>query len=289
VTQMLEIWARAKINLTLEVLSKRRDGFHEIRSVTQAISLSDYIRFQVSDATRFSASSPGWVAERSLVSRAVGLIREVTGCDRGVAIEVNKRIPLSSGLGGDSSDAAATLRGLNQLWSLGLSDEALHGLAAQLGSDVPFFLYGGTALLKGRGDLVTPLPSPSRQWVVIVVPDVPRSQNKTGELYQSLTASQYTSGEITKQMITVLKDSGELDIELLGNIFEKVAFARFAGLDRYQSQMRKVGAGSVHLAGSGPALFTVVKEWPRARDLCLSLIGQGITCYLSHTLSVVEK
>jgi 4-diphosphocytidyl-2-C-methyl-D-erythritol kinase len=206
-----------------------------------------------------------------------------------VTIEVDKRIPLSSGLGGDSSDAAATLRGLNQLWSLGLSEEELHGLAAQLGSDVPFFLYGGTALLKGRGDLVTPLPSPSRQWIVIVNPDVPRSQDKTGELYQSLTDSHYTKGEITERLIAVLKDGGELAPELLGNIFEQVALARFAGLDGYQSQMRKVGAGSVHLAGSGPALFTVVKEWPRARDLCLSLIGQGITCYLSHTLSSVEK
>ena len=286
---MLEMWARAKINLTLEVLSKSRDGFHEIRSVIQAISLSDYLRFQVSDAVGFSCRNPDWVAERSLVSRAVGLIREITGCDQGVTIEVDKRIPLNSGLGGDSSDAAATLCGLNQLWGLGLSQEALHGLAAQLGSDVPFFLYGGTALLEGRGDLVTPLPSPSRQWIVIVVPDVPRSQNKTGELYQSLTASQYTGGEITEQLITALKDSGEIDTGLLGNIFEKVAFARFAGLDVSQSQMLKVGAESVHLAGSGPALFAVVKEWPRARDLCLSLIGQGIKCYLSHTLSSVEK
>jgi 4-diphosphocytidyl-2-C-methyl-D-erythritol kinase len=286
---VLEMWARAKINLTLEVLNKRRDGFHEIRSVIQAISLGDCLRFQVSDAIGLSCTNSDWVSERSLVSRAVGLIRETTGCDQGVTIEVDKRIPLSSGLGGDSSDAAATLRGLNQLWGLDLSQEALHRLAAQLGSDVPFFLYGGTALLKGRGDLVTPLPSPSRQWVVIVIPDVPRSQNKTGELYQSLTASQFTGGEITEQLITALKDSGELDTGLLGNIFEKVAFARFAGLDVSQSQMLEVGAGNVHLAGAGPALFTVVKEWPRARDLCLSLIGQGITCYLSHTLSSVEK
>jgi 4-diphosphocytidyl-2-C-methyl-D-erythritol kinase len=286
---VLEIWARAKINLTLEVLDKRRDGFHEIRSVIQAISLGDCLRFQESDATRFSGSSRDWVSERSLVSRAVNLIRETTGCDLGVTIEVDKRIPLSSGLGGDSSDAAATLRGLNRLWSLGLSQEALHGLAAQLGSDVPFFLYGGTALLQGRGDLVTPLPSPSRHWIVVVLPDVPRSPNKTGELYQSLTASQYTGGEITERLIAVLKDGGELASELLGNTFEQVAFARFAGLDGYRSQMLKVGAGRVHLAGSGPALFTLVNEWPRARDLCLSFIGQGIECYFSHTLPCVEK
>ncbi|MFC1981580.1 4-(cytidine 5'-diphospho)-2-C-methyl-D-erythritol kinase [Chloroflexota bacterium] len=157
---MLTVPAPAKLNLTLEVLGKRPDGFHEIRSVIQAINLCDSLRFQLSQEVTVKSDMPDWSAEESLVSKAASLLQRTTGCSKGASIEVEKLIPLISGLGGDSSDAAAALRGLNQLWKLGLTQEKLVGLAAQLGSDVAFFLYGGTALAEGRGELVTPLPPP---------------------------------------------------------------------------------------------------------------------------------
>ena len=148
---MLTIQAPAKLNLTLEVLGKRRDGYHEIRSVIQTINLCDDITFRSSQVVTVKSDMPEWAPEKSLVMKAVSLLRETTGCPEGAAIEISKRIPLVAGLGGESSDAAAVLRGLNELWALGLPHAALLELAAEVSSDVAFFLHGGTALVKGKG------------------------------------------------------------------------------------------------------------------------------------------
>ena len=171
---MLTTTAYAKLNLTLEVLGRREDGYHEIRSVVQSIDLSDRLIFEAVGATEISCTMPGWNAEESLVMRAIDLISDETGSDLGVAIEVEKRIPLMSGLGGDSSDAAAVLLALDRLWQLELSPEKIHEMAARLGSDVPFFLGGSTALMSGRGEQLAPLPSPEVTWTVVVLPQVDR-------------------------------------------------------------------------------------------------------------------
>ncbi|GAI41543.1 unnamed protein product, partial [marine sediment metagenome] len=170
---MLTVKAPAKVNLTLEVLGKRPDGYHEIRSVIQTINLCDSLRFRLNDKLQFGSDNPDFVVEESLVSRAAALLRQTTGCSKGARIEIGKRIPLASGLGGDSSDAAAILRGLNKLWRLGLSSAELLELAPRLGSDVAFFLYGGMALVEGRGERVTPLPPLPHRWVVLLMPPVP--------------------------------------------------------------------------------------------------------------------
>ncbi|MBI4296259.1 MAG: 4-(cytidine 5'-diphospho)-2-C-methyl-D-erythritol kinase [Chloroflexi bacterium] len=279
----LTVQAPAKLNLTLEVLGKRRDGYHEIRSVIQTISLSDTLSFQASDRTEFESDLPEWQAEQSLVSQAVSLLREMTGCSRGVTIKVDKRIPLLSGLGGDSSDAAATLRGLNELWGLGLSLETLSRSAARLGSDVPFFLHGGTALLGGRGEVVTLLPPLPRIWVVLVVPAIPRLPGKTKRLYESLKPAHYTDGRFTDKLVDVLRSGREIDLSLLFNTFENVAFDFFAELRTYRDHMLKVGASAVHLVGSGHSLFTLEKERARAEDLWQRLQQQRLECYLLIT------
>ncbi len=280
---MLTVLAPAKINLTLEVLAKRPDGFHEIRSVIQAINLCDTLDFQLSPEVTIKSGSPGWMAQKSLVAEAVSRLQRVTGCAKGVTIEVSKRIPLGSGLGGDSSDAAATLKGLNDLWELGLSSEKLLELAAQLGSDVPFFFYGGTALLEGRGEVVTPLPPLPHTWVVLVVPRVPRLPEKTRELYASLKKSHYTDGQITERMVTALKEGIEFKTDLLFNTFENVAFNRFSELKVYRSHIGKLGAANVHLAGSGPVLFTLVRDGPQAEDLHTRCRQQAMETYLVET------
>ena len=128
---MLTVLAPAKVNLTLEVLGKRPDGFHEIRSVLQAVNLCDRLDFSPGRGINVTCDMPGWSLEESLVHRAVALMREAAGTSRGVDIKIEKRIPLMSGLGGDSSDAAAVLRGLNTLWELNLPQERLLGMAAQ--------------------------------------------------------------------------------------------------------------------------------------------------------------
>ncbi|MBI2830365.1 MAG: 4-(cytidine 5'-diphospho)-2-C-methyl-D-erythritol kinase, partial [Chloroflexi bacterium] len=245
---MLTITAPAKLNLTLEVLGKRPDGYHEIRSVIQTISLNDTLTFQASDWTEFESDSPQWQAEQSLVSRTVSLLRETTSCAKGVTIKVNKRIPLLSGLGGDSSDAAATLRGLNELWGLGLSMEDLTSLASQLGSDVPFLLHGGTALVSGRGEKISPLHSFPRTWVVLVVPAISRLPGKTKHLYESLRPAHYTDGRITDRLVDALRSGQEIDSSYLFNTFENVAFDYFPDLKIYRDHMLNVGATAVHLA-----------------------------------------
>ncbi len=286
---MLTVLAPAKLNLTLEVLAKRSDGFHEIRSVIQTINLCDSLHFRLSRDIAFKSSAPGWVAEQSLVSRATGLLRQTTKCAKGVTIGVDKRIPLVSGLGGDSSDAAATLRGLNQLWDLGLSRDELLELASQLGSDVAFFLYGGTALVEGRGEKVTPLPPLPHMWVVLMIPPVPELAGKTEQLYASLKASHYTDGQITERLAKELRKGGKFISSLLFNTFENVAFTRFLGLSVARSHIIKLGATDVHLAGSGPTLFTLVKDRTQAEDLCIRLQQQKFELYLTETLAAIEQ
>ena len=286
---MLTISAPAKINLTLEILGKRQDGFHEIRSVIQSINLCDSLHFRSSQNVSFKSDRPDWIAEESLVSRAVNLLQQVTGCSKGVSVEVEKRIPLLSGLGGDSSDAAAVLRGLNRLWGLNLSLEKLLELARQLGSDVSFFLYGGTALIEGRGEIVTPLPSFPHMWVVLAIPPVPRLQGKTKQLYDSLKTNHYTDGQITRRLVEELKVRGEFEPSFLFNTFENVAFTRFSGLGVARQHFIKIGATAVHLAGSGPALFTLMKDKTKAEELYFPLQEQRMEPYLAEILAGVEK
>jgi len=279
---MLTVQAPAKLNLTLEVLGKRPDGFHEIRSVLQTINLCDRLSLQSSQSVIFRSDMPDWVPEKSLVSGAVSLLQETTGCSKGATIEIEKRIPLVSGLGGDSSDAAAALSGLNELWELGLSRGKLLELAAQLGSDVSFLLCGGTALAEGRGEVVTPLPPLPRMWVVLVVPDVPKLTGKTKKLYASLNASHYTDGQITGKLVKTLKESGEFGPSVF-NTFENVAFDVFSGLKVYKGHILKLGAPEVHLAGSGPTLFTLFKEKAQAQELYTRCHQQEMETYVVGT------
>ena len=284
---MLTVLAPAKLNLTLEVLAKRPDGYHEIRSVIQAINLCDSLRFQSSQNVIFKSNFPDWVPEKSLVSKAASLLQETTGCSKGAAIEVSKRIPLTSGLGGDSSDAAATLRGLNKLWELGLSQEKLLELATRLGSDVAFFIYGGTALVEGRGERVTPLPPLPHRWVVLVAPDVPRQPGKTKQLYASLKATHYTDGQITARLVAALREGREFTPSVF-NTFENVAFTQFPQLKVYQEHLVKAGADNIHLAGSGPTLFTLIKDKTQAEELYSRLKQQRLEVYLTDTLAIID-
>jgi 4-diphosphocytidyl-2-C-methyl-D-erythritol kinase len=286
---MLTLLAPAKLNLTLEVLAKRQDGFHEIRSVIQTINLCDSLYFQSGQDIEFKSDLPDWIAEESLVSRAAGLLQEISGCSKGAKIEVSKRIPLLSGLGGDSSDAAAVLRGLNQLWGLGLSSGELLKLAWQLGSDVAFFLYGGTALVEGRGEIVTPLQPLPQMWVVLAMPPTPRLPGKTKQLYDSLGTNHYTDGQITRRLVEELKAGRELTPSLLFNTFENVAFTRFSGLDVARGHMVGIGARDVHLAGSGPTLFTLLKDKAQAEELYIRLQQQRLEPYLADTLAGMEE
>ena len=276
---MLTITAPAKLNLTFEALEKRPDGYHEVRSIMQSISLCDRITFQHGTGTAFTCSLAGWDATRSLVSGAVEQVREATGNTGGVRIHIEKRIPLVAGVGGDSSDAAAVLKGLDRLWGLGLAENKLLEMAAQLGSDVPFFIRGGTVLAAGRGEILTPLPSLSSCYAVVIIPPVPTIADKTRQLYAALKPEHFTGGQITAEMADAIRSGGNIAAVRLFNVFEKVAFDIFPGLGDYRQQMLSLGADNVHLCGSGPALFTLVRDGETAEGLAAKFQGAGMEAY----------
>lgn len=280
---MVTVNAPAKINLTMEVLGERPDGYHEISSVVQTVSLCNLLSFTENENIEFRCTYPGWFADMSLVSKAAELIREFTGRHEGAIIEVEKRIPLMAGLGGDSSDAAAVLVGLDRLWGLKLEDDKLSVLAAKLGSDVPFFLTGGTALMEGHGERITPLPALPHHYIVLVNPAIPRIAGKTAAAYAALKPSHFTDGEITRKLADDIKAGREIAPSHLFNTFENVVFTPGAELTTYRSHIRKIGAPNVHLAGSGPAMFTMLKDRLQAEDLATRLRNQGMETYLAET------
>ena len=281
---MVEVRAPAKINLTLEVLGERSDGFHEIRSVVQTIDLYDDLRFRSERQLRFICDNPDFIAGESLVSRAAALLQEAGGSAKGVTIEIKKRIPMVAGLGGDSSDAAAVLSGLDQLWKLRLSLVELAELASKLGSDVPFFLYGGTALMEGRGEKLRALPPLPQRWVVLLVPPFSRMKGKTTKLYAGLKSSHYTDGQITEKLVKALNEKRGLKPSLLFNTFENVAFELFPKLKLYRDHFVKLGAYQVHLAGSGPTLFTMTDDEMQAENLYARCQQQNLEAYLAKTV-----
>jgi len=281
---MLKVKAPAKINLTLEVLGKRRDDYHEIRSVFQTIDLCDTLYLEAGRGIAFQCDMPEWTAEKSLLNKAVSLLQGATGCQKGAGIRIEKRIPLMAGLGGDSSDAAALLRGLNKLWNLRLSAKKRQQIAANLGSDVTFFLHGGTGLVEGKGEKITPLPALPKMWVVLVAPDVPNAPGKTGRMYAALKQEHFTDGKITEKFVNNLHKNVTFEASMLFNTFENVAGDIFPGLKVYQEHLIKLGARNVHLAGSGPALFTMFKDKAQAEDFYVRCKGQKMHAYLAETL-----
>ncbi len=280
---MLTVMAPAKINITLETLGKCADGYHEIRSVMQAVSLCDSLAFEPAADIKIHADLPEWQPEKSLVAKTASLLRAATGAGEGAGIFVQKRIPLMSGLGGDSSDAAATLCGLNRLWGLDLPRQRLVELARQLGSDVAFFLYGGTALAAGRGEIITPLPDLPPMPVIVALPDVPRQPGKTARLYASLQPNHYTDGALTQRVVDELRQ-GRFAPESIFNTFENVVFTPGSPAAHARAHITKIGGRHVHLAGSGPALFTMMPDKAEALDLFERLRKQNLALYLAETL-----
>jgi len=280
---MMTATAQAKINLTLEILKKRPDGFHEIRSVVQTISLYDKLKISAGQTLEFKCSLPEWSPAKSLVSKAVSLLKNSTRTTQGALIEIEKEIPLSSGLGGDSSDAAAVLRGLNLLWNLQLSLRELINLGAQLGSDVPLFLYGGTLLAEGRGEKVRPLRPMPHMSVILLFPPVPRIENKTRQLYAQLSVRDYTSGQITEGFINMLQGRAAPQGGSVGlyNAFDSAGLNYFPRLKEYRQQFLEAGAADVHLAGSGPTLFTLIRDEVKAGEIHSRLLKNGLNACLA--------
>ena len=253
----LRLVASAKVNWTLEVLGHRDDGYHEVSSVLQTLALhdsvvlspADYLEVRHSDVAAAHGS-----LERDLAYRAADALRQEAGDHELAAlIELEKVVPAAAGLGGGSSDAAAALRGLNRLWGLDFDMQRLCRIGAKLGSDVPFFLTGGTAQTGGRGDEVAPLADIPPLAITIAVPH-DRLQQKTARMYRRLRPEHFTSGERTRRFVEKLAAGGAIANDDVFNVFEAVLFEAMPLAAALKEECEEHGA-CAHLAGSGPAFF----------------------------------
>lgn len=280
----LTLRAYAKVNLTLEALAKRDDGYHEIATVLQTISLADTLSFELGDALELRCSVPSLQLADNLVLKAAKLLAEATGCSRGALIQLTKEIPIAAGLGSGATDAAAALAGLNRLWETNLPLERLLELAANLGSDVVSFLYGGTVLAKGRGEQVACLPPMPELWMVLLRPPINTIPNKTAQLYSKLTPSHFTSGQFAERLVDHLHEGSSISADMLYNVFERVAFDFFPGLSGYRPVFVEAGAETIHLAGAGPCLFTLVSDEAGGEAVLSNLEAAGEEAYLVRTV-----
>jgi 4-diphosphocytidyl-2-C-methyl-D-erythritol kinase len=281
----MQVRAPAKVNLCLEVLGKRPDGYHNVATVMHTLDLADELTFEPADTLSLQCQPPVGSGEENLVMRAARLLQEATGCGRGAAMMLSKSIPVAAGLGGGSSDAAATLLALDVLWGLGLPRERLAELAARLGADAPFFLDGPCALAEGRGDLLTPLPRLKVWWAVLLCPPI-TLEGKTGRLFGMLTPLDYTDGSGAGALARQIGDGSALqrDFATARNAFERVADQAFPGLKRYRGAFLAAGAPFVRLSGSGPSMFTLVGGAPEGQRLAASLHARG---YEAHVAALV--
>ena len=284
-TPHIQVQTHAKINLCLEVLGRRDDGYHQVAMVLHAIDLADRLTFRPSDSLSLECDVPPVATERNLVMQAARLLQQQTGYALGATMTLEKGIPVASGLGGGSSDAAATLEALNILWDLKLSRARLSELAALLGSDVPFFLEGGCALAEGRGEVLTPLPPITDWWVVILCPlfQIP---NKTAHMYAMLTKDDFTDGSATRMLVQSLQD-GTAAWETLWrgkNAFERAATIAFPGLELQLQTLLDAGAPFASLTGTGPALYTLAHNQEEASTISSLLKANGHEAYLARLL-----
>ncbi len=260
----MRLCAPAKINWTLEVLGRRDDGYHEVRTIIQTVGPCDTLDLTPGDRLELQVEGANQPSQDDLVLRAAALLGG--GGDSGAYIRLSKRVPVAAGLGGGSSDAAAALRGLNELWRLGYGDARLAEISAGIGSDVAFFVHGGTALAEGRGERVTPLPDIPPTWLVLLVPPF-RLPEKTRRMYAALTPDDFSDGARTEALLRRLNRGLPIADAELYNAFQRAAFEVFQGLDAYRDALLAAGARRVHLAGSGPALFALGPDEGAARAI----------------------
>jgi len=271
VDRPIRLFAPAKINLGLEIIGRRDDGYHEIVTILQTVSLFDVIELRPADRFTF-AGDPTVESGQDLGLRAIRTFEERLGTQLLARVRVEKHIPIAAGLGGGSSDAGTLLSALSTLAGTG-PDLALN-LAAELGSDVPFFVHGGTALATGTGTELTPLACLTRMWFVIVTPRV-EIANKTARLYGDLRADDFTDGTSTREVARSI-DSGEpFQVSLLRNAFSRPLYD-IPEIERNRKYMLDLGATFALPCGAGPSLFTACHNWQTARDLASKLRDTGV-------------
>ena len=277
----ISLKARAKLNISLDVTEKRSDGYHNMLMVMQTVSLHDKLRISLDESGELKAFSnlrfiPG--DQRNLAVKAAGrYLREIGRNDVGARINIEKRIPVGAGMGGGSADAAAVLRGMNTLFEGAVSEERLLEISADVGSDVPFCLMGGTALAEGRGEILSPLPPLPDCLFVICKPDFSIS---TPELFRKLDGCHRRRHPDTAGMIEALEkgDLGQV-CRRMYNVFEDVDDRRMRTVQEIKSSLLDFGALGAMMTGTGSAVFGVFTNESAAEKACNELkSGYSFCC-----------
>jgi 4-diphosphocytidyl-2-C-methyl-D-erythritol kinase len=265
--------AFAKLNFYLDVIRKRPDGYHDIETIFQSVSLYDTLKFtpNPSEIEVITAHPDLPPQEHNLVYRAATLLKQETETRDGVTIALEKNIPIGAGLGGGSSDAAATLAALNLIWSTDCAEDTLLKVAARIGSDVPFCFVGGTAAGTGRGEKLLKLPPVGRRWLVIITPPFSVS---TADVYSRVTvavAEPDRAHEVTDRFRAVIEHvrSGNVE-DVLYNVMERIVTKRYPQLNELKRALERAGCPSALMSGSGPTMFGLVAS----RDDGIAVVGE---------------
>lgn len=262
--------AYAKINLGLDVLRRREDGYHEVKMVMQTVGISDTLTFTKKSEPGITLKTDNAelsAGEDNLICRAAKLLFTRAGVTHGAEIYLQKRIPIAAGMAGGSTDAAAALLGLNELFEIGYSIEQLQNIGVMLGADIPYCIMGGTALAQGIGESLTKLPMPPKCILVVAKPDINVS---TKFVYENLHADTLSYHPDIDGMVRAIK-AGSLSgiTDRLGNVLETVTIREYPVIDVIKNLMKNEGAENALMSGSGPTvfgIFTMEEEAQRAAE-----------------------
>jgi len=268
----ISLKSRAKINITLDVIGKKPNGYHDLSMIMQTVNLYDiiYIRKMHAKGIKLTTNL-SWLPndEGNIVYQAAKLFKETCEINTGIFIELNKRIPVAAGLAGGSSNAAATLIGLNTLFETGLDQQQLLEMGVKLGADVPYCILGGTALAEGIGDILTPLPPMPNCYVLIAKPKINVS---TASVFKSLEISKIDKHPDNKKVIEAIK-KGDIDTiaSNMCNVLETVTEKKYPVIKTIKERMLKHGAQGTIMSGSGPTVFGIYHSRDQAKRTAYKL------------------
>ena len=276
----------AKINWTLEILGRRADGYHELRTILQIVDVCDQLQFAVTEKEIIlTCDNPAVPCdETNLIHRAAILLKELTNCDKGVKIDLQKRIPMGAGLGGGSSNAAITLLALIRLWELDVAPRDLFQLGSQLGADVPFFFFGGTGIGIGRGDEVYPMADIVAEHLLLVNPGV---NVPTREIYGNLSSELTSLPTVNKMPFSLEAAYARMRGAQwnLCNDLERPALALYPLISQVKQQLKDLDAAAVLMSGSGSTVFAVFESEAARAQAIDELSETDWWCAATRTLN----
>lgn len=263
--------ANAKINLALDVVGKRPDGYHNLEMVMTSVGLSDRLTFKrlLDDRIELSCDNPNVpIDEKNFVYQAIRLMKDQFQIKEGISVHIEKRIPMGAGLAGGSSNAAAAIRTMNHLFKLNLSLDQMYRIAERIGSDVPFCIYGKTAYVTGRGEKIVPLPSLPNTWVLLITPNLFVS---TGEIFSHVDLNTIVHPSVQRVKEAIIDHDYDKMVAHLGNALEDVTFDIYPEVQRLKEKIQSFNPDGVLMSGSGPTIFALTKDLRLARTITSSI------------------